>query len=100
MATERVKIRGLVRGPGWAFLAWGVLVLAKGIYDLFRGEPDANLYSSRPWEFISREAWLRYAAFEAVYGACCLALSGLLFGYARRLPETIERERRPAIDPF
>ena len=100
MATERIKIRGLVRGPGWAFIVWGCVVLLKGLYDLGWGEPEANLYSQKPWAFISREAWRRYAGFEAVYGLACLGLAWLLFSYARRLPETIQRVRQPFEDPF
>ncbi len=76
-------------------------MLAKGLWDLGWGQPEANLYSARPWMFITREEWRRYAAFEAVYGAACLALAWAARRYARVLPEVIERPRRePEIKLF
>ena len=40
-----------------------------------------------------RPQWGRYAFFELVYGAACLAIAWLLFSYAKRLPETVKRKR-------
>ena len=98
---ERIKIRGLARGPAWAFAVWGSAVLLKGAYDLFGGgQPEANYYSPKPWMFVTRAEWTRYASFEAVYGLACLVLARLLFVYARSLPETLSRPRPPAIDPL
>jgi len=99
---ESVKIRGLARFSGWIFAVWGAAVLVKGAYDLLGGgEPEANLYAPAPWAFVSREQWARYAVFEAVYGAACLALSWGIFRYSRFLPEIIRRpRRRPEFSPF
>jgi len=92
--VEKIKIRGLAHGTSIFFSLWGLLVACKGVYDLFIGEPEANLYAPRPWEFVSREAWLRYSGFELVYGLACLGLALALWKYARFLPETIERRKR------
>lgn len=91
MATERIKIRGLARISGALFGLWGLAVAPKGIYDLFGGEPEANLYSPRPWDFVTRAQWLRYAGFELVYGLACLGLAAFLWRYSRFLPEHAER---------
>ncbi len=91
---ERIKIRGLAHGTSIVLGLWGLVVAFKGLYDLFVGEPEANLYAPRPWEFVTREAWMRYSGFEFVYGLACLALAWALWRYARFLPETIERPRR------
>jgi hypothetical protein len=95
-ATEKVKIRGLAMLSSWIFLFWGAAVTAKGLYDLFAGEPEANLYAPEPWAFVTREQWLRYGGFEFVYGLACLGLFWYLRRYARFLPETVER---PRVDP-
>lgn len=89
---KKIKIRGLVRTAGWLFLAWGAAVAVKGIFDLFWGEPEANFYSPRPWEFISRAQWLNWAGFEVIYGLACLGITWLLWKYAAYVPEEIERE--------
>jgi len=92
---ETVRIRCLAHLSAWMFGAWGAVVLAKGIYDVFLGGgPEANLYAPAPWAFVSREEWLRYGAFELVYGAACLALAWTLRLYARFLPETLQRRRQ------
>jgi hypothetical protein len=64
------------------------------MYDLFVGEPEANLYSPQKWQFVTQEQWLRYGGFELAYGLSCLALAGLLWRYSRFLPEFVERARR------
>jgi hypothetical protein len=92
MPTERIKVRGLARIPAALLALWGVPVALKGVYDLFGGEPEANLYAPRPWEFVTREQWLRYAGFELAYGLSCLALAWLLWRASRFLPETAQRE--------
>lgn len=73
------------------FSVWGGVVSVKALYDLFLGEPEANRYAPQPWDFVTREQWLRYGGFELAYGACCLALAWFLFRYARSLPETVSR---------
>ena len=92
--TEKVRIRGLARLGGSLLGAWGAVVTAKAVYDLFLGEPEANLYSPRPWDFVTQEQWLRYAGFELAYGLACLGLAWYAWNYARFLPEVVERARR------
>lgn len=89
---EKVKIRGLVHSAGWIFFFWGCIVTLKGFRDAFIGEPEANLYSPAPWEFVSRHQWLTWAGFEITYGLACAGLAYILWKYARRLPEFIERQ--------
>ena len=92
---EKIKIRGLARIPAGVFGVWGAVVSLKALYDLFSGEPEANLYAPEKWAFVTQEQWLRYAGFELAYGAACLALAWALLRYSRLLPETMERPRRP-----
>ncbi len=91
MAAERVKVRGLARLAACLMGGWGVLVAPKGLYDLFWGQPEANLYSPAPWQFVTLEQWRRYAGFELLYGLACLGLAWYLVRYARFLPEWVER---------
>ena len=84
---EKVKIRGLAHIFAVIFAVWGLAVSGKAVYDLFIGEPEANLYSAQPWTFITQEEWLRYGGFELAYGLSCLALAWGAKHYARRLPE-------------
>lgn len=98
---EKIKIRGLPRIAAAILGAWGALVFLKALYDLFVGEPEANLYSPEKWQFVTQEQWLRYGGFELAYGGACLALAWLLLRYARFLPEHVERKRRePAFQLF
>lgn len=89
---RKIKIRGLVISAFWMFLSWGVLVAAKGFYDAFRGEPEANRYSPRPWEFISQQQWLTWSGFEITYGLACAGIAVLLWRCAPYLPRCIERK--------
>lgn len=91
---ETIKVRGLAFLSACILGAWGACVAAKGFYDLFGGEPEANLYSLAPWLFLSRDEWSRYAGFELTYGFSCLALAVLLRRFSRFLPETFQRPRR------
>lgn len=93
---ERVKVRGLARICAWVLGSWGAVVAFKAAYDLFGGEPEANLYAPQKWAFVTREEWLRYGGFELAYGAALLALAWYAYGYSRFLPETVER---PAQEP-
>ncbi|MDE2038912.1 MAG: hypothetical protein KGO96_11295 [Elusimicrobia bacterium] len=93
---EKIKIRGLPRIAGTLLCCWGAIVSVKALYDLFIGEPEANLYSPRKWQFVTQQQWLRYGGFELTYGFCCLALGWLLWRYSRFLPEFIERPKREA----
>lgn len=88
---EKIKIRGLVQGGGVLLGLWGVVVALKGAYDLAWGEPEANFFSPRPWEFITRERWLNWAGFEVIYGAACVGLALLAWRYAAFVPAVIER---------
>jgi hypothetical protein len=92
--VEKVKVRGLSRIAAWAFSLWGFIVTLKAFYDLFVGEPEANLYAPHPWAFVTREEWLRYGGFELAYGLALLGLAWFVFRYSSFLPEFIERPRR------
>jgi hypothetical protein len=67
------------------------VVTIKGFRDAFFGEPEANFYSPAPWEFVTRDQWFTWAGFETAYGMACVGLAYVLWRYARRLPEFIER---------
>ena len=88
---KKIKIRGLVICSGWIFVVWGFVVSIKGFWDVFVGEPEANLYSPNKWEFISKKQWLTWSGFEITYGLACIAIAYVLWNYAKRLPEYIER---------
>lgn len=89
--TETIKVRGLARLSAAMFAAWGALVALKGLYDLFIGEPEANLYAPAKWAFVTQEQWLRYGGFELAYGLACLGVAAYLRNFAGFLPETIQR---------
>lgn len=93
---EKVKIRGLVRIAGWIFVCWGGVVATLGLYHSFWGEPEANYYSLRKWEFVTQEQWLRWSGFEIVYGLACLGIGFCCCEFAKRLPEWILRDKQPA----
>lgn len=93
LSKEKVKIRGLVRIAGWIFAAWGGFAGIAGLYHSFIGEPEANYYSLKPWEFVTQEQWMRWSGFEITYGLACIAVGFLCFEYSKRLPEYIERDR-------
>jgi len=98
---ETLKIRGLSRLVSVFFALWGAAVSAKAVYDLFRGEPEANLYAPEKWAFVSQAQWLRYAGFELCYGLACLGLAWAAWSYGKFLPEIIRRSRRePDFDLF
>lgn len=88
---EKIKVRGLVSASGMLFLLWGGVVMLRGLWDIAIGEPEANRYSLQKWEFVSRQQWATWSGFEIVYGLACIAAAFLLWKYARRLPEHIER---------
>lgn len=90
--VRKVIVRGLARFAGWMFAVWGTLVFLKGLWDCFFGRPDANDYSLRPWDFVTREQWSRYAGFELCYGLACVALAWALWRFAPRLPEYVEKD--------
>ena len=90
---QKTKIRGLAHLAAGVFCFSGAIVFLKSIQDIFWGEPEANFYSPKPWDFVSREEWLRYGGFELAYACACLALAWFLFRFARRLPEWVERPR-------
>lgn len=98
---EKVKIRGLAVVSSRVLAVWGALVALKGLYDVFAGEPDANLYSAEKWQFVTQEQWLRYGGFELSYGLACAGLAWALWRYSRFLPETVTRPRpEPVIELF
>lgn len=94
VSTETIRVRGLARLAAAIFAGWGGLVALKGLWDLFVGEPEANLYAPAKWAFVTQEQWLRWAGFELTYGLALLALAAYCQRWGRRLPETVERPRR------
>lgn len=94
VSTETIKIRALARLTAALLGGWGGLVACKGLYDLFVGEPEANLYAPRPWAFVTREQWLRWSGFELCYGLALLGLAWYCLAWGRRLPETVTRPRK------
>ena len=94
---EKIRVRGLLHLSAALFALWGAFVTAKGIYDCFLGgEPEANRYAPKPWDFVTQAQWARYASFELVYGLACVALAVVLYRYSRFLPETLSRPRQAA----
>ena len=91
---EKTASAGLARLTGWIFLIWGGIVALKGLYDAFLGQPEANYYSLKPWQFVTREQWFRWSGFELTYGLACLGIGFAARAYARRLPEFILREKK------
>ncbi|MDD5630199.1 MAG: hypothetical protein PHU21_14115, partial [Elusimicrobia bacterium] len=90
---ERIKIAGLARLAAWIFGVWGAVVTLKAFYDLFLGEPEANLFAPRKWAFVTQEQWLRYGGFELAYGLALLGLAGYALKFSRLLPEVVKRGR-------
>ncbi len=95
-SKEKIKIRGLVVIAGWIFAVWGTLLAALGLYHCFFGEPEANYYSLTPWEFVTRDQWLRWSGFEMAYGLACAGIGFLCWEYAKYLPEWISRDKEEA----
>lgn len=98
--TQKIKIRGLARIAGWIFVLWGGLLGFLGLYHAFWGEPEANLYSSQPWQFVTQEQWLRWSGFEMTYGLACIGIGVVLWELAKRMPEWITREKPRVEDIF
>jgi len=89
---EKIRIKGLVIISGWIFLCWGTIIALKGLYDMFWGEPEANLFSPHKWEFVTRQQWMTWSGFELTYGICCIGIYYLLRRYSAFLPDYIERK--------
>ena len=93
-----IQARGLAHLAAFIFGFGGVVITIRALYDLFWGAPEANIYSARPWQFVTLNQWTRYAGFELCYGLSCLALAWVIIRYSRFLPKTIRRLRqKPAI---
>lgn len=91
---DKIIVRGLAHMASALFMIWGVLAVAKGLWDVFGGQPEANEFSPRAWLFVTQAQWRRYAGFELAYGLACAGVGWALRAYAARLPEWIEREKR------
>ena len=87
---KKLKFRGLFVAAGWMFVLWGGIVMVKGFYDLLIGEPEANYFSPRPWDFVTRSQWANWAGFEVTYGLTCVGVAYLLWKFAPRVPEYME----------
>jgi hypothetical protein len=91
LQLEKLKIRGLLLISGRIFFVWGLFVGLKGVWDAFIGEPEANYFSPHKWDFVSRAQWFTWSGFEIAYSAASIITAILLFYYAKRMPEFIER---------
>lgn len=81
---QKIKYRAVFKSSGWIFLIWGGIVVLKGLYDAFWGFPES--------EFVPLVSWARYSGFEVVYGIACILAGLLIFEFAKRVPEILERE--------
>jgi hypothetical protein len=91
---ETIRIRGLSRLAAGLLGLWGAIVALKGLWDVFAGEPEANLYAPHPWAFVTQVEWLRWSGFELSYGLACLGLAWYCLRWGAGLPETLQRRRR------
>lgn len=78
--------RSLALLAAGVFFVWGAGAALKGLWDAFLGAPEARFFSAKPWDFVSRDQWFRFAGFELTYGLACLALGAACRMYAHRLP--------------
>lgn len=76
---RRLKYRAVYKTSGWIFCTWGVIVVLKGIYDVFIGLPES--------EFVPLEKFAKYSGFEVVYGIACVLVGLAIFEFAKHLPE-------------
>ncbi len=90
-STEKVAVAGLARLAAGMMWAAGGLVGAKGAWDCFAGQPEAQYFSPRPWMFVNQAQWARFAGFELTFGLSCVALGWGIWVYSLRLPAWRER---------
>lgn len=95
---EKIKIRGLLRISGCVFVVWGIIVFVDGILDALVFEPETNKFSLYKWEFITLNQWETYARFEIVYGIACILVALLIWKFAPRVPDFIDREKKKLIE--
>lgn len=81
---QKIRYRAVFKSSGWIFLIWGGIVTLTGLYDAFFGLPES--------EFVPLANWSKYAGFEVVYGIACVLVGLLIFEFAKRVPEILERE--------
>jgi len=80
---QKIKYRAVFKSSGWIFTVWGIIVVIKGLYDVFVGLPES--------EFVPLENFAKYSGFEIVYGLACVLVGLIIFEFAKKLPEIIER---------
>ena len=90
-STEKVAVAGLGRLAAGILWAAGGGVGAKGVWDCFGGQPEAQFFSPRPWTFVTHAQWARFAVFEISFGLACAGVGWAAWVYARRLPAWRER---------
>ena len=81
---QKIKYRAVFKSSGWIFTVWGMIVVMKGLYDVFVGLPES--------EFVPLANWSKYAGFEVVYGLACIMMGLVIFEFSKKVPEIIERE--------
>ncbi|TXH28794.1 MAG: hypothetical protein E6Q99_02035 [Elusimicrobia bacterium] len=83
---RRFAVRGLAHLAAGVFFVVGAAAALKGLWDAFLGAPEARFFSAKPWDFVTRDQWFRFAGLELTYGLACLALGAACRVFARRLP--------------
>lgn len=81
---QKIKYRAVFKSSGWIFIIWGIIVVTKGLYDVFIGLPES--------EFVPLEKFAKYSGFEVVYGLACVIVGLAIFEFAKKLPEIIEKQ--------
>jgi hypothetical protein len=85
-AFERVAVAGVARFAAWVFWGVGGVAVAKGAWDLFVGQPEANFFSQQPWSIVSRSSWFRFIGFEIAFGVANGFSGWAVWLFSRRLP--------------
>ncbi|HAX61734.1 MAG TPA: hypothetical protein DCX95_04125 [Elusimicrobia bacterium] len=80
---QKIRYRAVFKGSGWIFTVWGIIVVLKGLYDVFVGLPES--------EFVPLANFSKYAGFEVVYGLACILMGLVIFEFAKKVPEFIEK---------
>ena len=80
---QKIKYRAVFKSSGWIFTVWGMIVVMKGLYDVFVGLPES--------EFVPLTNFSKYAGFEVVYGLACILAGLVIFEFSKKVPEILER---------
>lgn len=81
---QKIRYRAVFKSSGWIFVVWGIIAALKGLYDAFISLPES--------EFVPLANWSKYAGFEVVYGLACVITGLVIFEFAKKVPEIIEKD--------